>query len=174
MLTTTLQYVLLSQSHQAWDPTIERRPVHTYLLQAEGLCRALRSFLNHGSSIRHLTISRIPFFDLGVLEAVCDLCPNLEKCTVLKTEQIRFHDLAPFFSNYVAKHKKHVEFDIAPLFETGPRWSNTDPDGGPDSTYRKGTYGITHSDSGIKNNVAIVQFCAYTLFPALKGMKSRP
>lgn len=160
--------MLLSQTHEKWVKN--GRPYRTYRQQAEGLCRALRYFQLRGMFVRQLTISGIPFLDLPALAAICGLCPSLQKCTVLKTEQIRVHDLPRFFLEYVAKQDKHVEYDIAPLYETGPKWSNTVPTGGRDATNRKGTFGITHSDSGVKTNVAIVQFCVYSLFPALKGM----
>lgn len=159
--------MLLSQTHQKWDKV--RRAYRSFRRQAEGLGRALRYFQLNGKYIRQLTISGVPLLDLHALAAICSLCPRLQKCTVLKTEQIRVHGLPRFFLEYVAKQKKYVEFDISPLYETGPRWANTNPAGGFDSTDRKGTYGITYSDSGVKTNVAIVQFCVYSLFPALKG-----
>lgn len=144
------------------------RTWYSYERYAAGLCRAFRYFDLVGHCVRQVTITGLPFFDVYGLAAICELCPNLEKCSVLKNEQIKFHELPQFFNNYVCKkNRRSIEFDIAPLYETGPRWNN-ESRVGVDSTSRRGTFGITHTDSGIKTNVAIVQACIYNLFPALK------
>lgn len=160
---------MLSNTHKGWNKQRKVRPWYSYEAHAQGLCRAFRYFDLAGRYVRQVTIAGIPFLDVYGLAAICKLCPKLEKCTAFKNEQIRFQDLPKFFDNYASKENRHdIEFDIAPLYETGPRWSNTVWNSDYDSTHRKGTFGVTHTDSGVKTNVAIVQACIYTLFPALK------
>lgn len=152
---------MVSQSYIQWDKAQIIRPYTKYKVLAENMGRMFRAFSLKGETIVDLTLCRIPFLDLKGVAAIVDLCPKLQRCEILKCEMIRFHQLAPFFRHYVPNGKKHVRFDISPLFEVGPSWV-----GSPE---RKGTYGLTHSDSGSKLPVSFAKQCLYHLFPAIYG-----
>lgn len=145
--------------------------------------RLSRSFQLWGSSIRHLYLTKVPFMDVMTLGMWLKEMPKLETLTVLRCEHIRMFDLVPLVGmvhDHNEKSGSKLMLDVAPFYELGPRNANfkgnsiaPEPDLRP-STERKGTFGVTFADPGVKIPAAVVEFLFYELLPKLEGRWSSP
>lgn len=145
--------------------------------------RLSRSFQLWGSSIRHLYLTKVPFMDVMTLGIWLKEMPKLETLTVLRCEHIRMFDLVPLVGmvhDHNEKSGSKLMLDVAPFYELGPRNANfkgssnaAEPDLQP-STERKGTFGVTFADPGVKIPAAVVEFLFYELLPKLEGRWSSP
>lgn len=99
--------------------------------------------------------------------------PNLERLEIVGCEMFRLNHVAPFL-DFIAQTQrqrdKHIHCDIAPLFERGPMWKNGNKSlNGTNGQSRKGTFGVTWTDGGIKIPTAIVGLLFFQLLPAIDG-----
>lgn len=162
----------MSNGYAAWDNGLHGRPHYTYARQAHGLGRMLRAFKLVGNTIRDLTLCGVTFLDYRVMTTICRECRGLQIFRAFKNENFRFHELVQFLE-YIKTEKKHVKFDIAPAYESGPRFSNFNSAGEQASTHRKGTFGVSHTDCGLKTQVALAKHFLYDFAPALYGKSRR-
>lgn len=184
---------MVSQTHLEFADISDRHDLRlfpNYDVLADSVNRLTRSFLLRGASVEHLTLHRVPFADVSVISGWVQHLPNLKRLEIIGCEMFRFHQMAPFYRTIAEMQKmggRHIHTDIAPLYETGFRWTNdlatTNPESSevdqgwswetynpvkrPDS--RLGEFGLTWSDTGIKLPVAVATECMWNLFPAMVG-----
>ena len=103
--------------------------------------------------------------------------PNLKTLTIVRCEHIRLFDMVSLV-DMVHEHQKtgsELKLDVAPFYELGPR--NVNFEGDPfafedhlrPSIDRKGTFGVTFGDPGVKIHAAVVEYLFYELLPMLEG-----
>lgn len=168
LLTFLHQNLTVATGHSAWENDVKCRRRYNYYRLAHGWGRTLRAFKLVGKFVTDLTMCGLPFLDWRGIAAICDMCVNLKKFNAFKNESVGFYQLVSFFKHYVPAHrKKHIKFDIAPAHESGPRFSNFNSAGERVSYDRKGDFGVSHADSGVKTNVALAKHFLYDFAPAL-------
>lgn len=164
---------MVSEVHPRWYPQTQSRPTPSYSDEARGLGRFLRSMSLRGNITRNLTLCGVKFLDHKVAGGVVRLLPNLERLEIVKCEMFRYHQTAPFVSfikDVQTERGCNIYLDVAPLYETGTRWKDwTGGKWDEKTSYHKGTFGLTHSDSGTKIGTAVVTYLFFHLLPALDG-----
>ncbi|KUI70101.1 hypothetical protein VM1G_06053 [Cytospora mali] len=167
----------VSSGYLGFDPTTGFQKYPSYEKIAQGIVRLTRSFRLWGRSIEHLYLTKVPFMDVKVLGMWLQEMPNLKTLTIFRCEHIRLFDMVPLL-DMVHNHREagsDLVLDVAPFYELGPRHANFkgDPlawDNNLRPTYdRKGTFGVTFADPGVKIHAAVVEYLFYELLPKLEA-----
>lgn len=149
----------------------------TYEKLAQGIVRLTRSFRLWGKSIENLYLIKVPFMDVKILGMWLKEMPNLKTLTILRCEHIHLFDVVPLL-DMVDDHRRsgsQLRLDVAPFYERGVRYANFEGDSLAwdealrPSSERKGTFGVSFSDPGVKIHVAVVEYLFYELLPKLEG-----
>lgn len=167
----------VSSGYLGFDPSTQFQRQPRYEKLAQGIVRLTRSFRLWGASIEHLYLTKVPYMDVKTLGMWLKEMPNLKTLTVLRCEHIRLFDVVPLL-DMVNDHRKSgsdLKLDVAPFYELGPRDANFegDPLAWEEDLRplyeRKGTFGVTFGDPGVKIHAAVVEYLFYELLPKLEG-----
>ncbi|KAF3764239.1 hypothetical protein M406DRAFT_330587 [Cryphonectria parasitica EP155] len=170
-------HLMVTRTHRDWhvNKNIAFRPKADYWRMGTSLCRLFRSFSLHTHNTYFLTLANLEHVDDRVAAGLVKLLPKLKKLEIVNCEMFRLHHVARFLDLIADLQKErgtYIHIDIAPLFERGCMWMNDNSQTwnvkGPE-TSRKGTFGVTWTDSGVKIPTAIVGLLFYRLLPAIYG-----
>ncbi|EGY15691.1 uncharacterized protein VDAG_06855 [Verticillium dahliae VdLs.17] len=101
-----------------------RRGQRRYFAQLSHLSGMIRGLAQHGSHVRHLELSQIPYLDLKLTGVIIEMLPQLEVLTINACDLMHLGCLVPLldYINWVAcrRDAEYIQLDFFPKAWFGP------------------------------------------------------